>query len=110
MTIEPEKKDVDPIEGNEGMKPEVESFFGDPDRVHPALARRQRLQELEKQFRYVPVKVGTEQSGSIESIREKALHLAGLIEERAPEGMAKRRAIAYVLEAQMWASHAIAHR
>ena len=77
---------------------------------HPALARRQRLQDLEKQFRYAPVKAGTNQSGSIDSVRERSLHLAGLIEEKCPECPAKHRAIAKVMEAQMWAVHAITHR
>lgn len=77
---------------------------------HPALARRQRLQELEKQFRFHPVKTGTNQSGSIDSVRERSLHLAGLIEEKCPDGPAKRRAIDKVLEAQFWAVHAITHR
>jgi len=73
-------------------------------------SRREKLQRISRDFSHIPVRVGTQQSGSIETIRLSAQTLAKQIAEFAPEGREAQIAIEYVMQAKMWATQAISHR
>ena len=83
----------------------------DPKEIpHKAASRRQRLQELEREYSHIVVRQGTQQAMAIETIRDRARVLAGSIEERCQEGPAKERAHQACMEAMFWAVQAISHR
>lgn len=74
-------------------------------------SQREKLAEISHEFAHVPVRVGTQQSAAMETIREGAMALAKQIAVLCPEGDSSTRiAIERVLEAKMWATQALSHR
>lgn len=88
----------------------VEQEMEEAKEPHRAVSRRQRIQEIDFMFKAIPVPRGTQQATAMDTVRDRARVLAITIEERCPEGPHKAEAIHAVLEAMMWANHAISHR
>lgn len=76
-----------------------------------ATSQREKLAKVSHDFSHIPVRVGTQQAGAIETIRLAAMELAKQIVVLCPEGdPATRLAVERVLEAKMWAAQALSHR
>ena len=88
----------------------VEQEMEEAEKLHPAGSRRQRIQALDRAFKHIPVKRGTQQSTAMDTVRDRARVLGLTIEERCPVGPEKDLAIQLVLQAMFWANHAISHR
>lgn len=73
-------------------------------------SQREKLAKISHDFTHIPVRVGTQQAGAIEAIREAAMALAKQIAVKCPDGPDTDAAIAKVLEAKMWATQALSHR
>ncbi len=83
----------------------------DPKQIpHQAASRRQRIQDLDKQYSQVVVRQGTQQASAIESIRDRARVFALTIEERCPPGPEREKAHRECMSAMLWALQAISHR
>jgi protein tyrosine phosphatase (PTP) superfamily phosphohydrolase (DUF442 family) len=86
---------------------EAVDFDNDEDQP---LSQRQKLARISHDFAHVPVRVGTQQAGAIETVREAAQLLAKRIAVLCPEGPDTDIALAKVWEAKAWATQAISHR
>lgn len=80
------------------------------EHVKQAKGRRARLAEISRDYKQIPVRVGSQQMGAIEAVRKSLEATAKLVYERTPEGREQSIALTKLEEARMWAIKAISHR
>jgi len=78
--------------------------------THPTIALRSRQNEIERQYKPVPVMNGSQQSGAIRKLTDNFIKLAQMVEELCDEGPSKRQAQELLHQAKLLGVHSISHR